>query len=216
MYNSKPPPNNYIALSSLNKINKFDINTKTSLNYDNLTNLSMYLYYGFNINSTNADAYDKFSEIKYANNNQTSLSIFKNYINTNYDYFGIQNYQILIDNSRQGLIKIDNEKNIKKTLQPADTRFPNILPDPTIQNIKSLLNKFKNINFQSLFPYDTSPSLNTQINFFDIFSSSIDTMQQAQIITKEKVDNAAINQNITGIFGSIPLTAPKSVYMEEF
>jgi hypothetical protein len=122
----------------------------------------------------------------------------------------------LIDNSRQGLIRIDNEKNIKKTLQPVDKRYPNILPDPTIQNIESLLNKFKNINFQSLFPYDTSPSLNTQINFFDIFSSSIDTMQQAQIITKEKVDNGEINQNITGIFGSIPLTAPKSVYMEEF
>jgi hypothetical protein len=216
MYNSRPPPNNYIPLSSLDNNAKFDNQIKNTLNYDNLTNLSMYLYYGFNINSTNADAYDKFSEIKYANNNQTSLSIFKNYINTNYDYFGIQNYQILIDNSRQGLIRIDNEKNIKKTLQPVDKRYPNILPDPTIQNIESLLNKFKNINFQSLFPYDTSPSLNTQINFFDIFSSSIDTMQQAQIITKEKVDNGEINQNITGIFGSIPLTAPKSVYMEEF
>jgi len=205
-YRSTELPNFTIAVSSLNVLNNgSNLNNylkviKQTLNFINLTDMSEYLYYGFN---TSSEVYNIFSDIKNKNNDNTSLDIFKNYIHTNYDFFKIKQYEKIVYDNEQELINIDNQKNNRKQT------------DTGIINITSIINKFQNINMQSHFPSGSQPGLN-KVDISNIFTPVEDANTRTQMITMEKIQNNKINTNDNTLFGNVSQYAAKSLYIEEF
>lgn len=205
-YKSRPLQISTIAISSLNVLNNgSNLNNylkviKKTLDYINLTDMSEYLYYGFD---TSSEVYDIFSDIKNRNNDNTSLDIFKNYIHTYYDFFRIKEYTQIININEIALINIDNEKNNKKN------------NDDGIINITSIINQFKNIDMQSHFPSGSQPGLNN-VDISNIFTPVENANTRTQMITMEKIQDDKINKNDNTLFGNVSQYAAKSLYIEEF